>query len=338
MPQRALLAIGGALAALLLLACGDDRLAPEEYFPRVQAIADDLIETIYDEMVALHATDPDLGEQGFVDAMRSYFARYGTAFDEAADGFSNLSPPDDAAAAHEDALAEMRTLADALQDISRRLAGTATFEEVRAALDAPGPLPESETVFLASEGLERIAAEAGQSFDWGRAAEPIIEAMTSYNEVLRAIADDLDEDINALISTFVEAEQEAGEDTDALTEAIAAYFGDVAARYDAAAVEVETLAPPDLLRNLHDLGLENFRSIADWTREMGRRVDAAADYDEVRDIIIEYSEDLDEMDDIPETVPESFGQPPRFAAACEAIGRVVARIGFPLGFVCGGGG
>ena len=334
MPRCATLAVGGALAALLLLACGDDRLPPEQYFPRAQAIADDLIKAVHDEMVAFYATDPELGEQALVDAARSFFTGYGAAYDEAADGFASLSPPDDAAAAHEDALAEMRTLADAIGDISGRLAGVATLDDMRAVLASPDLLPEREAAFPASEGMERIAAAAGQSFDWDRAAEPIIEATSSYNDSLKALVVVLTEDIAVLASAFVEAGREAGGDTDALTEAIGAYLGGTASRHEAFVAEIALLSPPDLLRNLHDLFIEETRNTADVTREMAERIDAAADYDEVRAIVLEYAESLGEVDAILATAPELFGQPPPFTVACEAVGRVVARIGFPLGFVC----
>ena len=334
MPKRATLASGGALAALLLLACGDDRLPPERYFPRAQAVADDLIEAVHDAMVAFYATDPDLGEQALVDAARSFFTGYGAAYDEAADGLASLSPPDDATAAHAEALAEMRALADGIRGISGRLADTATLDDMRAVLASPDLLPEREAAFPASEGLERVAAAAGQSFDWDRAAEPIIEATASYNDSLKALVVALTEDIAVLASAFIEAGREAGGDTDALTEAIGAYLGGTASRHEAFVAEIELLSPPDLLRNLHDLFIEETRNTADVTREMAERIDAAADYDEVRAIVLEYAESLGEVDAILATAPELFGQPPPFTAACEAVGRVVTRIGFPLGFVC----
>ncbi len=331
MPKRAMLAIGGALAALLLLACGDDRLSPEEYFPRVQAIADDVNGTVgagADRLAAAGA-DPAASEASLVEAVRAFFVTLADALDAANTDLADLSDsPDGVEDAHAAFAAQTIDLAAAFRDLSDRLADAASFDDLNAVLAPLDPSFGLDAEFLAAcEGLERAAADAGQPLDMQCALDLIPEdAFTvadpaaAYFEALQAIADVTNEDIEALAIAYAEA-QEAARSAGDLTAAIAAYFRESALVMDAAAQQGGALPPPAAVRAAHDVFLAELGNLASQFGETAWRIDNAGDIDEVNDIL--------------ESLPESFGRPAEFAAACDALERAAADAGLALELGCG---
>lgn len=333
MPQRALLAIGGALAALLLLACGDDRLAPEEYFPRVQAIADDVNDTVGagEEQLTAAAADPAAGEASLVEAVRDFFVTLVAALDDAVVALSDLSgsPPADAEDAHHAFTAQASDLAEAFDGVSERLAAVTGFDELDAVLGTLDPSFGLDAEFLAAcEGLERAAADAGQALDMQCALDLIPEdAFTvanpdaGYFTALQAIADVVREGVVARADAFNVALGEAGEDADAQIEAMRAFFVESAIALEETAFKVAALSPSDALRPLHDGFVTELGNMASQLGEIGWRISGAADLDEVNAII--------------EDSPAALGQTPEFVAACDALEQAAAEAGVELDLICG---
>ena len=331
MPKRATLAIGGALAALLLLACGDDRLPPEEYYPRVQAIADDVNDTVGAGAEQLAVADPAASEASLVEAVRDFFATLTAALDDAVVALSDLSgsEPADAEDAHNAFVAQASELAAAFNDVSERLAGAAGFDELDAVLDTLDPSYGLDADFLAAcEGLERAAADAGQPIDLQCALELIPEDAfaaanpdTAYFEALQAIADEVNEGVFARADAFSAAQQEAAEDADALMEAIGAFFGESAVAFNEATAVIAALAPSAAIAPLHAAFVEELGNMAGIFDEIASGIAGAANLDEVNAIL--------------ESSPAAFGQPVEFVAACGALEQAAADAGAALDLGCG---
>lgn len=333
MPKRATLAIGGALAALLLLACGDDRLPPEEYYPRVQAIADDVNNTVGAgaEELAGAGADSAASEASLVEAVRDFFVTLTAALDDAVVDLSDLSgsEPADAEDAHNAFVAQASELAAAFNDVSDRLAGAAGFDELSAVLDTLDPSYGLSADFLAAcEGLERAAADAGQPIDLECALELIPEDAfaaanpdAAYFGALQAIADEVNEGVFARADAFSAAQQEAAEDADALMEAIGGFFRESALAFDEAAAAIATLAPSAAIAPLHAAFVEELGNMASAFGEIAWRIDGAAD--------------LDEVDAILQSTPAALGQPPEFVTACGALEQAAADAGIELILGCG---
>lgn len=335
MPKRATLAIGGALAALLLLACGDDRLAPEEYFPRVQAIADDVNDTVGAGAEQLAAADPAASEATLVAAVRDFFATLVDALDDAVVALSDLSaaaPPADAEDAHYAFTAEALALAEAFDGVSDRLAAATGFDELNAVLETLDPSFGLDAEFIAAcEGLERAAADAGQSLDMQCALDLIPEdafavanPAAGYFAALQVIADDVAAGVLARADAFNVALGEAGDDADAQIDAMRAFFTESALAFDETAAGVAALLPPTDLHPIHGAFVEELGNMASQLGELGWRIGGAADLDEVNAIL--------------ESAPAALGQPPEFVAACEALERAAADAGSELNLYCGAGG
>ena len=336
MPQRALLAIGGALAALLLLACGDDRLAPEEYFPRVQAIADDVNDAVGagEEQIAVAAADPAASEASLVAAVRDFFVTLVAALDDAVVALSDLSgsPPADAEDAHHAFTAQASELAEAFDGVSGRLAAATGFDELNAVLDTIDPSFGLDAEFLAAcEGLERAAADAGQTLDMQCDLDLIPEDAftaanpdTGYFAALQAAADDVAAGVLARADAFNAALGEAGDDADAQIAAMRAFFAESAIAFDETATEVAALSPSDAIRPFHAAFVTELVNMASQLGEIGWRIGGAADLDEVNAIL--------------ESAPAALGQPPEFVAACEALEQAAAEAGLAINLYCGAGG
>lgn len=332
MPKRAMLTMGGALAALLLLACGDGRLSPEEYFPRVQAIADDLGEAVDAGVGQLDeaGADPAAGEASLVGAVRTLFVALADALADASAAFSDLtgSEPGSAEDAHAAFAAEAEGLADAFREVSDALDDAASFDDVNAVLE---PLDTSfglDADFLAAcEGLERAADEAGQRLDLLCALDLIPEdAFTAANpaaayfEALQAIADATDETLAIVAITYTAATDEAASEADFIA-AIDTFFRENALALDAAAEAGEELAPPEAVRAVHDAFMVELRRLASEFGEIAWRVANAGG-------------GLDEVNAILESLPETFGRPPAFTAACAALEGAAGEAGFALALGC----
>ena len=332
MPKRAMLTMGGALAALLLLACGDGRLSPEEYFPRVQTIADDLGEAVDAGVGQLDeaGADPAAGEASLVGAVRALFAALADALADASAALSGLtgSEPGSAEAAHAAFAAEAAGLADAFREVSDALAEAASFDDVNAVLE---PLDTSfglDADFLAAcEGLERAADEAGQRLDLLCALDLIPEdAFTAANpaaayfEALQAIADATDETLAIVAITYTAATDEAASEADFIA-AIDTFFRENALALDAAAEAGEGLVPPEAVRAVHDAFMFELRRLASEFGEIAWRVANAEG-------------GLDEVNAILESLPETFGRPPVFTAACAALEGAAGEAGFALALGC----
>ena len=333
MPKRAMLTMGGALAALLLLACGDGRLSPEEYFPRVQTIADDLGEAVDAGVGQLDeaGADPAASEASLVGAVRALFVALADALADASTAFSDLtgSEPGSAEDAHAAFATEAAGLADAFREVSDALADAASFDDVNAVLE---PLDTSfglDADFLAAcEGLERVADEAGQRLDLLCALDLIPEdAFTAANpaaayfEALQAIADATDETLAIVAITYTAATtDEAASEAD-LIAAIDTFFRENALALDAAAEAGEELAPPEAVRAVHDAFMFELRRLASEFGEIAWRVANAGG-------------GLDEVNAILESLPETFGRPPAFTAACAALEGAAGEAGFALALGC----
>lgn len=331
MPQRALLAIGGALAALLLLACGDDRLAPEEYFPRVQAIADDVNDTVGAGAERLAAADPAASEASLVEAVREFFVTLVGALDDAVVALSDLSgsPPADAEDAHNAFTAQASDLAEAFDGVSGRLADATGFDELNAVLDTIDPSFGLDAEFIAAcEGLERAADGAGQPLDMQCALDLVPEDAftvanpdTGYFTALQAIADVVREGVVTRADAFNVALGEAGEDADAQIEAMRVFFVESAIALEDAATEVAALLAPGDIASFHGAFVTELGNMASQLGEIGWRISGAADLDEVNAII--------------EDSPAALGQTPEFVAACDALEQAAADVGFELDLICG---
>ena len=332
MPKRAMLTMGGALAALLLLACGDGRLSPEEYFPRVQTIADDLGEAVDAGVGQLDeaGADPAAGEASLVGAVRALFVALADALADASAALSDLtgSEPGSAEAAHTAFAAEAAGLADAFREVSDGLADAASFDDVNAVLE---PLDTSfglDADFLAAcEGLERAADEAGQRLDLLCALDLIPEdAFTAANpaaayfEALQAIADATDETLAIVAIAYTAATDEAASEADFIA-AIDTFFRENALALDAAAEAGEELAPPEAVRAVHDAFMFELRRLASEFGEIAWRVANAGG-------------GLDEVNAILESLPGTFGRPPAFTAACAALEGAAGEAGFALALGC----
>lgn len=332
MPKRAMLTMGGALAALLLLACGDGRLSPEEYFPQVQTIADDLGEAVDAGVGQLDeaGADPAASEASLVGAVRALFVALADALADASAAFSELtgSEPGSAEDAHAAFAAEAVGLADAFREVSDGLADAASFDDVNAVLE---PLDTSfglDADFLAAcEGLERAADEAGQRLDLLCALDLIPEdAFTAANpdaayfEALQAVADATDETLAIVAIAYTAATDEAASEAD-LIAAIDTFFRENALALDAAAEAGEELAPPEAVRAVHDAFMDELRRVASAFGEIAWRVANAEG-------------GLDEVNAILESLPESFGRPPAFTDACAALEGAAGEAGFALALGC----
>lgn len=332
MPKRAMLTMGGALAALLLLACGDGRLSPEEYFPRVQTIADDLGEAVDAGVGQLDeaGADPAASETSLVGAVRALFVALSDALADASEAFAGLtgSEPGSAEDAHAAFAAEAAGLADAFREVSDGLADAASFDDVNAVLE---PLDTSfglDADFLAAcEGLERAADDAGQRLDLLCALDLIPEdAFTAANpdaayfEALQAVADATDETLAIVAIAYTAATDEAASEAD-LIAAIDTFFRENALALDAAAEAGEELAPPEAVRAVHDAFMVELRRVASAFGEIAWRVANAEG-------------GLDEVNAILESLPETFGRPPAFTDACAALEGAAGEAGFALALGC----
>ena len=121
---------------------------------------------------------------------------------------------------------------------------------------------------------------------------------------------------------YTAATDEAASEAD-LIAAIDTFFRENALALDAAAEEGEGLAPPDAVRAVHDAFMVELRRLASEFGEIAWRV-ANADGG------------LDEVNAILESLPETFGRPPAFLAACAALEGAAGEAGFALDLNCGG--
>ena len=332
MPKRAMLMMGGALAALLLLACGDGRLSPEEYFPRVQAIADDVNEVAEAGagQIAGAGADPAATEASLVEAVRAFFATLADALDDAAAALADLtgSEPGSAEDAHAAFAEEADGIAAAFRDISDRLADAASFDDVNAVLEPLGTSFGLTADFLvACEGLEQAADDAGQRLDLLCDLDLIPEdaftatnPVAAYFAVLQAVADATNETLDVVTVAYEEAVDEAATEEEMIA-ATDTFFRENALVMDAAAEEGESLAPPDAVRAVHDAFMVELRSLASRFGEVAWRIANMAG-------------GLDEMNAILESLPATFGQPPEFAAACAALEGAAGDAGFDLDLGC----
>lgn len=335
MPKRAMLMMGGALAALLLLACGDGRLSPDDYFPRVQAIADDVnaVAEAGAGQIAGASADPAASEASLVEAVRAFFATLADALDDAAAALADLtgSEPGSAEEAHAAFAEETDGIAAAFRDVSDRLADAASFDDLNAVLEPLGTSFGLTADFLvACEGLERAADDAGQSLDLLCDLDLIPEdAFTAANPaaayfaVLQAVADATNETLGIVAVAYEEAVDEAVAEED-LIAVIDTFFRENALVMDAAAEEGESLAPPDAVRAVHDAFMVELRSLASRFGEVAWRIANAAG-------------GIDEVNAILESLPGTFGQPPEFVAACAALEGAAGDAGFDLDLGCEGG-
>lgn len=332
MPKRAMLMMGGALAALLLLGCSAGRLSPEEYFPRVQAIADDVNEAAEAgaDRVSEAGADPAASEASLVEAARTFFVTLADALADAAAALSDLtgSEPDSAEDAHAAFAEEADGIAAAFRDVADSLADADSFEDLTAVMEPlDASLGLTEEFLAACEGLEQAADDAGQPLDLRCDFDLIPEdpfmgtnSAAGYFAAMQAIATATNETLGTVAVAYGEAVEAASTDEE-LIAAIDTFFRENALAMDAAAEEGESLAPPDAVRAAHDAFMAELRSVASQFGEIAwRAANATGGIDEVNAIL--------------ESLPETFAQPPEFRDACAALERAAADAGFDLALGC----
>lgn len=104
MRNRLVFALGGMLAALLLVSCGGSELTVEEYFEKLQQVGDDREAVVdqneleFDEVVE----DEESSENEIVKAFQEFFKGNTDATKDALSAAEGLSPPAALEAVHAD--------------------------------------------------------------------------------------------------------------------------------------------------------------------------------------------------------------------------------------------
>jgi hypothetical protein len=127
-----------ALAAALALAggCGSDEEA-NDYVDEVNALQTELVDEVSDTVSGASPTDPDAAGQVFEELSAN--------FEEAADEFEAVEPPEDVADLHDRLVTAIRDVSARIGDAGERIAGGSAQQAAAAAVELQQAATELQT-------------------------------------------------------------------------------------------------------------------------------------------------------------------------------------------------
>ncbi len=169
MKNRLVFAIGGMLAALLLVSCGGgSELTIEEYFEKLQQISDDRTALVdqneleFDEVLE----NEDSDEDDIVKAFQEFFKGNTDAAKDSLSASEGLSPPAAVEAAHDGFVAKLKTFVDVLEDFRSELDDVDSQGELIALIEGSDAVELAGDEFEeACETVQQAATDNGATVD-----------------------------------------------------------------------------------------------------------------------------------------------------------------------------
>ena len=165
MRNRLVFAIGGVLAALLLMGCGgDSELTIEEYFEKLQQITDDRERAADENEADFDAAleDEDSEEDEIVKAFQEFFKGNTDATKDALSAAEGLSPPAALEAVHDDFIATLKTFVEVLEDFRSELDDVDSQDELLALLENTDAVESAGDDFeTARKAVQQVARDNG---------------------------------------------------------------------------------------------------------------------------------------------------------------------------------